>query len=122
MSSQEPAAPSEPDPGGGAPEPAAPEPETAGPVVGGAEPDAATLERIAEPAVLRRAPRYGSFIRAGVVLGAVVGALLAALAPAAPDTPRSAVIGLAAFGSAGLGALLGAGLAVLADRRSGRVR
>lgn len=88
----------------------------------GPVPDAATLERVAEPAVVRRAPRYGAFIRAGVVLGAVIGWMVAALAPSTPDEPRSAVIGLTALGLAGIGALLGAGLAVLADRRSDRGR
>ncbi|QTE29669.1 hypothetical protein [Pengzhenrongella sicca] len=80
-------------------------------------PDAETLDRIAEPATVRRAPRYAAFIRAGVLLGAVIGWLLAVLFPVAGDEPTAAVTAICAFTLACVGALAGAGLAVLADRR-----
>ena len=83
-------------------------------------PDVADLERIAEPAVVRRAPRYGAFIRTGVVLGIVIGWMVAAAPPSAPDESRASVIGFTVFALAVLGALLGAGFAVVADRRSHR--
>jgi len=101
------------------PDPIEPVPDVAAPVVG-PDPDPAILEAIAEPAVVRRAPRYGAFIRAGVLLGAAVGAFAAALAPGAATVPWSAAVGITAFALAGLGALIGAGFAVFADRRSSR--
>ena len=82
--------------------------------------DVSDLERIAEPAVVRRAPRYGAFIRTGVVLGIIIGWMVAAAPPSAPDESRASVIGFTVFGLAVLGALLGAGFAVVADRRSHR--
>jgi VIT1/CCC1 family predicted Fe2+/Mn2+ transporter len=76
--------------------------------------------RVSEAAVVRRAPRFAAFVRAGVLLGAVIGVLVAALTPASPGAPRSAVIALTALALAALGAIIGAGLAALADRRSQR--
>lgn len=102
------------------PDPPVPERLPDGAVPPAPPPDVAELERIAEPAVVRRAPRYGAFIRTGVVLGAVIGWLIAAAAPSAPDESRASVIGFTVFGLAVLGALLGAGFAVVADRRSNR--
>jgi len=75
---------------------------------------------VAEAAVVRHAPRFAAFVRTGVLLGAVIGVLAAALTPASPGSPRSAVIALTALALAVLGAIVGAGLAVLADRRSQR--
>jgi len=82
------------------------------------DPDPERLELIAAPAVLRRAPKFGAFVRTGVLTGAVVGIVLAGLVRAPSGGNRSAAIVFTAFGLACLGALLGAGAAVLADRRS----
>jgi hypothetical protein len=82
------------------------------------DPDPTALDLIATPAALRRAPKYWAFIRAGILLGAIVGAVAATLTPRAADEPRAAVIWLTALSLAALGALLGGAFAVLADRRS----
>jgi len=119
-------APPEPEP---EPEPEpAPMPDDAPPAPGpdaapadrsaDAAPDPDRLELISAPAVLRRAPKFGAFVRAGVLTGAVVGILLAGLVRAPSGGNRSAAIVFTALGLACLGALLGAGAAVVADRRS----
>ncbi|WP_454049936.1 histidine kinase [Cellulomonas sp. Marseille-Q8402] len=95
-------------------------------------PDEAELARVAEPAQVRRAPKIGAFIVAGVLVGALLG-LLAALLVAgsssleADGTAFISVLegqGSARFISALAGAVVGgfagAGLALLADRRSVR--
>ena len=66
---------------------------------------------------LRRAPRYRVFVVTGAVLGAVVGAVLAlALADGGTIFSRGTVAGyLAAIGLL-VGGLLGAAVALLADR------
>lgn len=93
-------------------------------------PSEAELAEVAEPARVRRAPRIGAFIVAGALVGALLG-LVAALV-AGPDSglvaDGTAFIGLlegqgsARFFSALIGAIVGgfagAGLALLADRRS----
>ena len=85
-------------------------------------PDAATLESIATPASLRRAPRIGMFITTGVLLGVVVGWLLAVLGSGTSGEARTGAILLTAGGLGALGAVVGSGLAALADRRSVRSR
>lgn len=93
-----------------------------------AAPDEATLARIATPATVRRAPRFGAFITAGALAGLVIGVVLAtvfdtgALAGDGGVLPflggangARAVTGLAL---AVVGALVGALLALWADRRS----
>ena len=95
-------------------------------------PDEAELARVAEPAQVRRAPKIGAFIVTGALVGALLG-LVAALV-AGPDSDLvadgTAFIGIlegqgsARFFSALIGAIVGgfagAGLALLADRRSVR--
>jgi len=104
----------EPAPGG----PASPQPghasgeEAAAP----AEPEVRVAD-VVDRSTVRHAPRYGRFILAGVVLGAVVSGLLALLTPSSQYSPSDLfwllflllgfVFGLAA-----------AGLAVVLDRRS----
>jgi hypothetical protein len=85
-------------------------------------PDEATLADIAEPAQLRHAPKIGSFITAGVLVGAVVGWLLAVLGAGTSGEAKTGAILLTTAGLAALGAVVGAGLAALADRRSVRRR
>lgn len=93
-------------------------------------PTEAELARVAEPAQVRRAPKIGAFIVAGSLVGALLG-LVAALV-VGPDSglvaDGTAFIGIldgqgsARFFSALIGAIVGgfagAGLALLADRRS----
>ncbi len=83
-------------------------------------PDEETLRATATPASVRRAPRYGAFVRTGVLLGGLIGWLLAILFTGTTGEGRTGVILLTTVALAGLGALVGAGLASLADRRSPR--
>jgi hypothetical protein len=85
-------------------------------------PDADTLERIATPAELRRAPKVSAFITTGVLVGVVLGWLLAVLGSGTSGEARTGAILLTAGGLGVLGATVGAGLAALADRRSVRSR
>lgn len=97
-----------------------------------AVPSEAELAEVAEPATVRHAPKVGAFITAGVLLGALIGLVLALVAgPSSEVRPDgSAFISILdgqggvrlASASAGalLGGLVGAGLALLADRRSVR--
>ncbi|WP_282948444.1 histidine kinase [Cellulomonas endometrii] len=116
------------------PTPAQPTPAEPAPVaVPRPEPTEAELARVAEPARVRRAPKVGAFITAGVLLGALLG-LIAALLVGSSDAPsdgtafisilegEGAVRLLSALLGAIIGAFVGAGLAVLADRRSVRRR
>ncbi|QGQ18448.1 histidine kinase [Cellulomonas sp. JZ18] len=92
------------------------------------------LARIATPATVRRAPRYGAFLRAGALLGAVVGLVLAlVLGPAGAGAGtdvgvlpfldgRNTVVALATLTGVVVGLLVGALLALRADRRSTRGR
>jgi len=75
---------------------------------------------VAEAVTVRRAPRFAAFIGAGALAGLIGGALGAALVRADDGSPRSAVIVLTATGLAAFGALVGAGIAAVADRRSVR--
>jgi len=96
-------------------------------------PDEATLSRVAEPARVRHAPRIGAFIAAGVVLGGLLGLVVALLAGGssglAPSDPDAFISVLGGQGGARaacaligalLGAFAGAGAALVADRRSRR--
>lgn len=86
-------------------------------------PDPEQLERTAVPATLRRAPRYRAFALAGVVVGLVLAIVAVAVSgPAREGAPldTASVLGLLAVILGGFGALLGAAVAVLADRRSVR--
>ncbi|WP_208012502.1 histidine kinase [Cellulomonas shaoxiangyii] len=97
-----------------------------------AVPSEEELERVATPATVRRAPRYGAFLVTGALVGAVLGLVLAAVL--APDGAaaggdggvlpflggENAVRAFCAVAGAFLGVLVGGLLAVLADRRSTR--
>ena len=65
----------------------------------------------------RRAPRYGSFVATGAIVGVVLGLALSLTRPASGDFSQNSVIGYVAATLGLLGALLGAGVAVLLDRR-----
>ncbi|WP_431836374.1 histidine kinase [Cellulomonas sp. Y8] len=119
----------EPAPGAeAAPDPAAPTEPAVAPV-----PDEAVLARVAEPARVRRAPKIGAFITAGVLLGALIGFVLAQVAASGSGLAESdpqAFIGflggqggaraVSAFIGAIVGGFAGALAALVADRRSRR--
>lgn len=67
---------------------------------------------------LRRAPRYAPFTLSGVVAGVVVGFVLAVVFPSPEDARYSfnSVAGYLTLSFGLIGGLLGAGVAVLADR------
>lgn len=98
-------------------------------------PSEAELERLAEPARVRRAPKFSVFIGVGAILGAVVALLLALLLGGSDDDGEASSVptgtGFISFldgqgavntvlGLTGavVGGFAGGGLAVLADRRS----
>lgn len=95
---------------------------------GAADPTEAELLRTAIPATVRRAPRYGAFITAGLVVGLVVGLTLAVVLDRGYVTDTGGVLPflggsngprlLSALTGGALGVLVGAGLALWADRRS----
>ena len=97
-------------------------------------PSEAELAQVAEPATVRHAPKFGAFITAGALVGIVVALVLVAVIR--PDAPlvadgsgfisfldgEGAVRTVMGVAGAVLGGLVGGALAVLADRRSVRVR
>lgn len=97
-------------------------------------PDEAELVRVAVPATVRRAPRYGAFMVAGALVGMVVGLVVAVATAAGSGVTGSdggvlpflggqnGVRWLLAVAGGVVGAFVGGGLAVLADRRSTRGR
>ena len=90
------------------------------------------LAAVAEPAVIRHAPKYGAFITAGALVGIVVALVLVAIIrPATPWVAdgsgfisfldgEGAVRTVMAVAGAVLGGFVGGAVAVLADRRSVR--
>ncbi|WP_258724614.1 histidine kinase [Cellulomonas sp. NS3] len=96
-------------------------------------PDEAELARVAEPATVRRAPKFRAFVTAGVLLGAVLGFTVALVTGSAArgdggtgfisflDGQGSARL-LVALAGALLGALVAGIAAIVADRRSMRGR
>ena len=92
-------------------------------------PDADELERTATPGTLRRAPRYRAFVAAGIVVGALAAVLVVTFVPDAggpggtadpAGVGRGVVLFFVTLATCLLGALLGALVAVLLDRRSRR--
>lgn len=108
--------------------------DAAAPVAPGSDvPDEETLARIAAPALVRRAPRFGAFIGYGAVLGFVVGVVLAIALDRGDLVAAGEGGGVLPFlagsngarlvtgiGLAGVGAIVGAVLALWADARSRR--
>jgi hypothetical protein len=84
----------------------------------------------APPVSVRRAPRFGSFVTAGVLAGAVLGVVLATVFDTGALTDDGGVLpflggangarAVSALVLGGLGALVGAGLALWSDARSRR--
>lgn len=67
---------------------------------------------------LRRAPRFGRFTSAGVLVGAVLAALAAILGPPGTILGRGTIFLLVFLALGTAGAVIGSLLAVLAERRS----
>jgi hypothetical protein len=65
----------------------------------------------------RRAPRYGSFLATGALVGIVLGVVLSFSRPATGQFSQNSVVGYVAATLGLLGALLGAAVAILLDRR-----
>ncbi|WP_307844930.1 histidine kinase [Actinotalea solisilvae] len=96
--------------------PDAPLPDDAAP--GASDPSEEELAHAREGRV-RRAPRFRAFVQAGVVVGVVLGVLAALVLPAeATEAGRGTVAVFTGLAGAVAGAVVGAALAVLADRRS----
>jgi len=79
---------------------------------------AAEIAALAAPSTTRKAPRYGRFALAGVLVGALVSALAAILGPEPENLSRGTIFLLVFLALGSLGALTGVLLAIAADRRS----
>jgi hypothetical protein len=79
-----------------------------------AESEAATGARYGR---VRRAPRYGSFVVTGVIIGVVIAVILSFSRPTTGQFSSNSVVGYVAAIFGLLGALIGAALAVILDRR-----
>lgn len=114
------------------PELAAPAPDdaalpTAEPDLGAPAPDddatlpsPEELRDVAEPAVVRRAPRYRAFVLAGALVGVLVAVVLVLVVPGDQALGRGPVLVFVALTAVAVTALLGAVVAVLVDRSTGR--
>lgn len=90
----------------------------------GAEEQAAEESRVADvvdPATVRQAPRISRFILLGALLGTALAAVLALATPAS-ELDRSDLFWFLLLGLAPVGALSGAVVALVLDRRSFRAR
>ncbi|VXC25701.1 conserved hypothetical protein [Arthrobacter sp. 9AX] len=67
---------------------------------------------------VRRAPKFVPFLILGALVGVAVAAAVAYGLPATPDFDAGSVFGFFMVLFAGAGAILGAGLALVLDRRS----
>lgn len=91
-------------------------------------PDAPDVEQPADGprtvrGTVRRAPRYRRFVQVGVLLGVLVAIVLVLVLPAQEGSVgRATVVVFVAGAGALVGALLGAVVALLVDRRSQRRR
>lgn len=87
-------------------------------------PDAEELARISTPATVRHAPRYRAFVLSGVVLGVILAFVLVSLVGTDPGGAESLGSGpvfvFVALILGLVGALLGALVALVLDRRSRR--
>lgn len=82
--------------------------------------DAARPTAVVARSTLRRAPRFGRFIVAGVLLGALLAAVAALLGPENAVLGRVAVFILVFLALGTAGAMIAAVIAIVADRRSAR--
>ena len=74
------------------------------------------------PVRLRRAPRYRAFVVTGVLVGALIAVVLSGLTANDPQFSSRSVLGYLVVILALIGAVIGAGVAILVERprRSGR--
>ena len=82
---------------------------------GTAEPGGGAAPRYGRP---RRAPRYGSFVATGALVGILVGVVLSFSQPATGQFSQNSVVGYVAAIFGLVGALAGGAVAVLLDRRA----
>ncbi len=80
-----------------------------------AEPGGGSAPRYGRP---RRAPRYGSFVATGALVGIVLGVVLSLSQPASGQFSQNSVVGYVAAILGLVGALVGGAVAVLLDRRA----
>ncbi|MDT0166677.1 histidine kinase [Actinotalea sp. AC32] len=88
-----------------------------------ADPTPDELERVAEPATVRRAPRYRAFALTGAVLAVLVAVVTVIVVPRsdAATVGTGTVLAVLVVVAAALGALVGAVVAVVVER-AGRAR
>lgn len=101
-------------------------PPTAEPVLAAPAPDddalpsPEELRDVAEPAVVRRAPRYRSFVLAGALVGVLLAVVLVLVVPGDQALGRGPVLVFVGLTAVAVTALLGAVVAVLVDRSTRR--
>lgn len=78
------------------------------------------LRDVAEPAVVRRAPRYRSFVLAGALVGVLLAVVLVLVVPGDQPLGRGPVLVFVGLTAVAVMALLGAVVAVLVDRSTRR--
>ena len=80
------------------------------------------LDRIAVDVHVRRRPRYGAFIVLGMIVAGAAALVWATQVPREAHANWDATVWVTTLGAMAFGALIGAGVAVFADWRSGRQR
>lgn len=93
---------------------------TPSPEPDGGLPTPAELREVAEPAVVRRAPRYRSFVLAGAMVGVLLAIVLVLVVPGDQPLGRGPVLVFVGLTGVLVTALLGAVVAVLVDRSTRR--
>lgn len=78
------------------------------------------LREVAEPAVVRRAPRYRAFVLAGAMVGVLVAIVLVLVVPGDQPLGTGPVLVFLGLIAVLVAALLGAVVAVLVDRGTRR--
>jgi hypothetical protein len=81
------------------------------------EPDADQPEPTVRYGRRRRAPRYGSFLVTGAIIGIALGVVLSFARPSTGDFSQNSVVGYVAATLGLIGALIGGAIAVVLERR-----
>jgi hypothetical protein len=92
-------------------------PEAVAPEAVAPEADAPDSEPPVRYGRRRRAPRYGSFLATGAILGIALGVALSFARPSTGQFSENSVAGYVAATFGLVGALIGAAVAVILDRR-----